>query len=473
MNDISLWPALRSLPASPPPLAGRRAVWGKVHGARSDFRWIARSDGFQADDVLARALLIGSEDAAPAQKLYFWRPVLRDGQASGYVAGVAYPSRATDAAGRRGFLEKQLLAVDAALPAAAAALLCLPAIAAWTDEIWWGRAAGQDWSRPGTALSIVADTALPVSAAAFATAIAAGLEALDALDPVVLQDGYARLLAGERPVGLVGLAEPLPPAALAALLLPLEPALAGRLALAGWIPSRRYELAELGKRWDVLALPEAVPQTALSAPALAQREQAGLYVQALRERNPALLRRPAAPPSPRPAVGGLPDYHLHDPDWPIVPGARLALSPPVANASGPMRLLYEFAAGVDRRVLVLKKSYELNAQEAAQLCLWAGQAGQAPKPHYAEPRQWQVKLDLLRALAWLLAPADCVREKLALPGSKSFLWYAPTLITSPSAFQRWLAIVGESGFAKIVNDSQSSQDTKRAMRNWVETVKPS
>lgn len=467
MSPLPAWPALDFPQPGPASLAYQRAVWGKAHGAESDFRWIARSAGFHAGDGLARELLLGSEDAPPGRGMAFWRPIALAGKISGYLAGTAYPSRAVDAAGRRGFLEKQLMAVGQDLPAAEAALLCLPAAAAWTDAVWWKHSPGQDWSKHDAALLLAEEPGLP--ACALAESLSLGLDALARLDSAVLQDFYARLLAGQRPACLHGLTEPLPPSALAALLLPLPCEQAGRLSLAGWVPSRRYDLEDLGRRWDVLVLPEPARPPAMSAQALAQMGRARLCARALQEKNPQRLAVPgeagASRKPPRPAsktrLEETDGYHLNDASWPILPGARLTLSPPPAETEGFMRLLHDFAASVDRRALnpgLLKRRPELDAAQARQLCLWVKQAGQAPRPHYAEPRQWAAKLDLLRALACILAPSTYREENLPLPGGKSFLFYAPTLITKAGDFSRWQAAFGQARLAAIRGDRQTARE---------------
>ena len=100
------WPALRGL-GEPTAIECERGVFGKMHGARSDFRWIARSAAFLRDGWLEDKFALGSEDLPT--RLSFWRCLPEHGC---YIAGYAYPSRAQDASGRRGFLEKQFLQAD-------------------------------------------------------------------------------------------------------------------------------------------------------------------------------------------------------------------------------------------------------------------------------------------------------------------------------------------------------------------------
>jgi len=471
MNELLNWPALQ--PAKP--LAGafacQRAVWGKLHGAASDFRWIARSEGFRPDDRMARALLLGSEDHAPAQRLFFWRPLSEEGRAAGHVAGCAYPSRAVDAGGRRGFLEKQLLdwANPGRLPAAAGALLLLPVLSHWTDEIWWHRLREQDWSLHESVLGLAAAECGPFATAELEAAIRRGLAGLDAVDEAVLAHFYAALLGGDRPACLPGLAEPLPAEALAALLLPLERARADALSLAGWIPSRRYSLEDLGRHWDALVLPTRADPPTLSARAMQRQEEARRCVRALRERSPAVLAptRPPGKPSaaafePKPAGANRLGYRLQDESWPILPGARLDLSPPDADASPILRLLHEFAATVDRRVLESAwvkanlKPLALSEAEGRQLCQWVEELAQAPRPHYAERRQWEMKADLLRALAVLLSPASFRQAGIAMPKGESLLFYAKSLIETRQALEQWKSSLG--GGLSVESDGKTKED---------------
>lgn len=451
-----------------PPMVFHRAIWGKVHGANSDFRWIARSEACKAGDGLARDLLLGSEDTPPAGKLYFWRSFSHGGKPTAYVAGTAYLSRAMDAAGRKDFLEKQLLELDAEYPAAAAALLGLPETAAWTDDIWWGQSQPLDWSRHETVLTINRQRSLDPSQ--LAQAIKYGLDALNAISTEELKEFYARLLAGERPACLRQ-RSPLSAEALAALLLPLDRALADTLSMAGWIPSQRYELEELGKRWDIIVLPESARLPALSTPALEKMEQAKLFVQALQEQKPTLLAGETSPESAdeafsdfepieaqpvrddvsnnEPILGQetahLPNYHLQEPNWPILPDARLAITPPAKDASEWMRSFHHFASAVDQRVLkasILKDLQrpltELTETEALQLCSWVRQVEQTSIPHYADPQQWRLKLDLLKAIAWILAPTICMEKGLPAPTEKSLVYYDPSLITRSTEFEEHL-----------------------------------
>jgi len=261
--SASPWPALADLAgdgertALPATLTASRAVWGKVHGAASDYRWIAFTPPFDPRPTpLSRQLACGREDA-PAS-FPAWRTLTR-----GHFAVAGYPSRAIDGSGRSGFLEKQVLlwSRPEGVPAALGALLLGPAAAASTDAVWWERQGEVDWSDPDAILSLSeaeGRVEVPVGGeglgAAIEGAIEAGRRALVRLtSEEVLGRFYADLVAGRRPAFLDGLAEPLPAEALAVLLLPLPRPLADGLSLAGWLPATRPTREEVGGDWDGVA----------------------------------------------------------------------------------------------------------------------------------------------------------------------------------------------------------------------------
>lgn len=265
------WPALK-LDGEPLPgaLTYERGIWGKVHGAPSDFRWITTTTGFAAAHPgVERELPLGGEDAPASGML--WRTI-----GDTCYAAAFYPSPAQDAAGRSGFLEKQVLEWKRPpeVPAALGALLLLDTVARLGPDVYWNRRSDIRWSEDDYTLDLGADAhpPLPVSVAALEDAVARGLELLrGAVSEEALAELYAALLAGGRALPLRGLTAPLPPAALAALLLPLPRTLADRLSVAGWLPSSRLsdaDLQEVRRCWDfVLGGAMAIPATPATSPA--------------------------------------------------------------------------------------------------------------------------------------------------------------------------------------------------------------
>jgi len=304
MSELPGWPALDAGDEPlPEQLTYSRAVWGKVHGVPSDYRWIAANPTFTPQDTgLERELLLGSEDAPHRSQL--WRTL---GEV--HYAVHCYPSRAVDAAVRTKFLEKQVLAWRRleTVPAALGALLLLPRVGEWTDEIWWDRRSDPRFLESDFLVDITSEDSPPVlvSAAAIGEAIAAGIESLARCVPEdVLTELYASLVAGQRAIPLPGLKEPLAPRALAALLLPLPRRLADQLSLAGWPSSKRVEAESLSERWDVV-LGDRSLKLKPTGPAAtdAQHRQASSMARALLQGDPALLESDAAPLAGGPAAG--------------------------------------------------------------------------------------------------------------------------------------------------------------------------
>ncbi|ASF47645.1 hypothetical protein [Methylovulum psychrotolerans] len=299
MTEYTLWqwPSLQRATRGklPKKLASQRGVFGKVHGARSDFRWIAKSTEFSGDDL---KIYLGGEDNLCTLSFWYGRQ-LKDKAAAVYFAGASYPSRVQDAAGRSGSLETQIAeSGGSGLPAALVALLLLPRVRQWDDKVWWDRREEKNWLLPGSVLAIKAEAcnfSLPDDLEGHLNEVIAkgraSLAVLGADEAGVinnLANFYAALLAGEKPAVLYA-ASPLTAEALAVLLLPLPPALADSLSLAGWIPSLQIKLAELGKYWDGVVLPKEGQTTALSATAAARLTDAEKMARALLENRPSLL----------------------------------------------------------------------------------------------------------------------------------------------------------------------------------------
>ncbi|HEX6161179.1 MAG TPA: hypothetical protein VF111_13485, partial [Thermoanaerobaculia bacterium] len=328
MNRRLDWPALHGFEPHPlfDAISFERAVWGKVHGAATDFRWIARTPAFAADrSDIQTQLNLGGEDTPAAFQA--WRS---DGDR--FYAVTGYPSRAIDASGRRGFLEKQVLEwrrSDGA-PAVVGALLLLPHAAQMTDAIWWDRAAGELWSSPEACLPIDDSTPLLAGEDDLVAAIERGRAVLrESVSRDAIEQLYEQLLQRRSPAFLGTITQPLPPEALAALLLPLPRDIADRLSIAGWIPSSRPSMSDLATHWDVLVTP---------------RPGDGFKSAEARQMVEMLLdETTSAPPAPSRAVPVMPRRPR--------PRMRLDVTPPEPGAPGVIQELYDLAATVDRRWL--------------------------------------------------------------------------------------------------------------------------
>ncbi len=292
-TNLFEWPALAG--ADLEPLQGatfEHAVWGKVHGAASDARWIAASASFTGQDLdLEHELELGSEDAPRSTQL--WRTL--DG--SHFAVG-CYPSRAVDAAGRQSQLEKQILEWrrPAATPAAAGSLLLMPVVTALSDEIWWPHRKDLRWSESDFVLPL--DPWRPVVegdsvTGAVAQAIDRGLGDLRRhASAEALSDLYAAVLANQRTIPLRGLESPLGPLALAVLMLPLERDQADRLSIAGWLPSSRADAGEQQARWNLVLGGESPLAAGGDPPNAEQRQRGQRLAQTLIVGDPSQLKRP-------------------------------------------------------------------------------------------------------------------------------------------------------------------------------------
>lgn len=252
-GSAHIWPALdlggRELPAQ---ITYERGIWGKMHGASTDFRWIATTPALVAPQKhLHREWSLGADDA-PVQAT-LWRAL---GETF-YAIGI-YPSRAHDANGRSGFLERQVLEWKRPpdIPAALGALLLLPAVARLDGREWWNQRTDVRWSESDHVLDLPAAAPVAVSPAEIEAAVADGVRALAGVTTEdALADLYAALLSGSRGVRLKGLDAPLPPTAVAVLLLPLPRTIADTISVAGWLPSTWLSdsgAEEVRRNWDLV-----------------------------------------------------------------------------------------------------------------------------------------------------------------------------------------------------------------------------
>lgn len=487
MSDLLAWPALQS-GKTPLPEAIRyeHGIWGKVHAARTDFRWIARSGGFAREEPdLGRQISLGTEDLPGQAQL--WQC-----QDHRCLAVSLYPSRSVDDSGRQSFLEKQVLAWSRPpeVPAALGALLLLPYVATQTDDVWWKRQGNQPWGEAAFSLPISPPRPLEVHLDQLDEVVQQGVSELKKqVEPDDLQRLYAQILAGRRPAWLTGLERPLSPRALAVLLLPLPRALADSLSLAGWIPSSRVSREDLvAARWDVIVPPphlrglvgsieEAHPDAEAQGWALAQ----GLLNLDLDLLRPAAYA--AVTRSPEPG-----ERYEREEIRPVEAEAPLPLSPLAAlrpraviplpipsTASALLRELHAFAQTVDRRWLdldSLETRHLTRLEEIPELLFpsWIETLGEQ-KPDHANADQWTVKLDLLRSAALVLRPGEGTFQTVGLPESRK----VPALLFALLLEKReLLAEMGEEVLGQTLRQSLSCLPDPRAqkVRDWLAQWKP-
>ncbi|HBL29427.1 MAG TPA: hypothetical protein DD490_21555 [Acidobacteria bacterium] len=279
-RSLAAWPALEG-GSLPPRIDHERGVWGKVPGSSSDFRWIAASSAFPRRERIEQQLVLGSEDAP--RTATHWRSL---GEL--YVAMATYASPAADAAGRSGFLEKQIFTWRraAAIPATLGAMALLPRVAQTNAGIWWDRRGSFNGEDP-LLLSPQDHAPFAVSLGELEETVETGFSELETtVSEESLAAFYARLIAGHRAVPLDGLAAPLGPEALAALLLPLPRDVADRLSVAGWLPSRRAGVESLQSCWNATLGGEA-PVAPATEPTPEHQERGRRLARAIFSRNPA------------------------------------------------------------------------------------------------------------------------------------------------------------------------------------------
>lgn len=242
----------------PQPLSFERAIWGKVDGARSDFRWIARSSGFQGHKQnIQQELTIGSEEQP--QKAPFWRWSERTGC---YYALSCYPSRARDIDDRLGFMEKQIIEWRPnGLPAVLGALLLLPEVAKFDDNLAVSGSQDPGWEDLNFSLDLKSEP-FEATIERLTTVMENGRRELLKFPDELLVQFFQDLADGSSKALLASAEGPLTPEALAVLLLPLPREKADQMSLAGWIPSKNSDANAL-RSWNGLVCdPKQRPDSA-------------------------------------------------------------------------------------------------------------------------------------------------------------------------------------------------------------------
>jgi hypothetical protein len=478
MSLITLrpWPALPGGGPAPDRLDVERAIRGKVHGAASDFRWIAATPGLDPQTLRPDDLLLGSEDV-PA-KAVCWRA-----SESGYCAVSCYPSRARDAAGRSGFLEKQVLAWSpgAEVPAALGALLLLPRAATFDDCDWWDQADDPSWSRPGFLLTLAAEP--PVAVENLETVIERGRAALrEAVEETSLARLYSALLARRRDLAfLPGLERPLPPEALAVLLLPLPRDIADRLSIAGWDVSNRIDPEAFP--WDVLVCRQI--------PAAFRSELKPEITEAGRQAARELLEREdfGGPgpdsfpdPAPFPGPGTSP---TEDPDPPSRPTftwerPKEERSAPAGGTPQVLERLRVFATAEDKRWLGpedLAGTAPLRLMEdQAETLAGFVRSVEAEISRLNGPpgkrEQLEVKADLLRAAALALAPSAVNRDRLPRSGRVPAVLFCPRL--AEGDWNDFGRLLGEARLEEAIRQSLACKPDLfgKEIEDWLARWRP-
>jgi hypothetical protein len=257
--NIEGWPALAQYSSGWHEVPYERAIYGKVPGQRSDYRWIGRSRGFQGHQwQIHRRLSIGLEDK-PGQMPAWYFDRVHDR----CYAVSRYPSAASDATDRSESFEKQILEWrPAAGQHAAAALVLLKEASTFSRSEWMrmSGASGNNWQDPEYCLDLP-NGRKKIDGAGLQSIIQTGLRDLgkiaeDALAAfyVGFRRRYARsafdqTLAG--PPAFLLMDGQLTPEALAALLLPVQDKDLKGICVAGGLPVNKVDEREL-RSWDGL-----------------------------------------------------------------------------------------------------------------------------------------------------------------------------------------------------------------------------
>jgi len=335
--------------------------------------------------------------------------------------------------------------------------------------VWWEQRGVDFWIDPDACLSLRAEN-VTVDEDAIGNALEHGRHQLrESVSPDALARLYDQLLSGKRPALLAGVAQPLSPEALAALLLPLPRDIADRLSLAGWIPAERPSPADVGKRWDVVVV----------ATAHAGAFDPATEVQARRMAE-ALLSFDAPLPS---ATIDEPLQLLPPPELPEItidiqrvakPGVRLGLPAPPADAPPLLHELHAFAASADRRwldprSLAAKQPSKIEGGYASFFSSWV-QELRKQRPAWAHAEQWDVKIDVLRSAAITFFPDPTLLRTVGIPKNDSRV---PALLFGPCLHERQgnsLAALGEEGLRQVLTQSarcKAPQSVLHPVREWL------
>jgi hypothetical protein len=306
-STLTDWPALAGTDISSCTVALGRAIYGKAHLQRTDYRWLVASPSIRA----ALSSLEGSFTLGPferGERAVHWR-ALDDGR---YLAVGCRPSKSRDHANRRTLLELDLLfwRANDELPVAVAAAGMLPHALGLGDEVWWSKKSDRRWSDGDFVLDIE-DDQLSIEAEGIAALFDEGLawwaQHRGTEHEAFLERAYASVISGDAPpVVLAGLSEPLPPAAIAASLLPLSPAVIERCSIASWLFSERVSRRDLEGRWDWVACKEPSNDLALlKGPVFSDRifAQAQSMAQALLHGEPSRIQEAVLAVSTAPKPG--------------------------------------------------------------------------------------------------------------------------------------------------------------------------
>lgn len=306
-NTLTQWPALKTIDL-PYELNYQRAIWGKADGLGSDYRWLAATPEFTglASNLADKLNFI--EENNPLSSGY-WLSL-----GDSYYAVRCYPSRAVDANGQTGFLEKQLLEYQAkSQPRALAMVTLLDELTHFDDQVWWDRQVELTWLGSDAFIELSDADCIPVTVSEqrLAQKIEQGCQALAkelSIDQLTLI--YCALLEQQAAVVIPELAEPLSLNALSVLTLPFELDKANSLSIAGGWPSTQIsnEFLQQEQPWQLILLNQQQVDQELSQSWSVNLhkpisdnphyKQAKVIAEALLDNNPVWLTQGSRPSFP-------------------------------------------------------------------------------------------------------------------------------------------------------------------------------
>nr|VFK10228.1 MAG: hypothetical protein BECKLPF1236B_GA0070989_10138 [Candidatus Kentron sp. LPFa] len=440
MNSHSMnWPALEGLPDDRIQLEYRIGVWSKAPGAASDYRWIAKTPEFVADDRFIDDFYV-SDTPERIGDTVLWK------RTTEYFHAIhLYPSAARDSAGRSGIIERVFLqCLVGKLPAAAVALLLLPKATKLGAELYQERLENIDWSDRKAYIELTENACptLPLDHTDLPDVIKQGVEIVRAhFDLRKLGTFYASLLSEQRPCFFPDSNRTLSPEAVAALLLPLPRKLADEISLAPNIPEGHVDIAKLSEHWNVLPArfsKEITDRKPLDQWAIKEGER---LAESILRNDPDRLKVKNEPSIKRNATATPEKIPWRN------PVALMPVSLP-SDTGWLVRLLYEFARDPQWRWLQVDHIAKARAEASygndhvvgsstwseERDSEWAGSKEARPQHHghgnsrdieawliktisflksnppvLADPEQWKVKLDILRSAIIALSP-DTTKE---------------------------------------------------------------
>jgi hypothetical protein len=370
-----------------------------------------------------------------------------------YVAVHAYPSRARDAAGRPGGIEKQVAywtPEPSGVSAAAAAFCLLDLVHGFDDSVWWDSWDSPNWTRPEFLLSLGPQQSAPIQWDAGRLQGYIDRDIHD-LQSVVQEDNLARfyqsVLDQHRPA-LLNVSAPLTHYGLAALLLPLPPVMAASVSLCNGLPT--HDVRDVRKdrlqNWSgVVCSEKVVPNQ--TEPGDAARTLA----RALLAGDPIAINT------------GTSDF--------------LELSPSAEYLSN-------FLASCDRNLADPPPNHDwlpIRPSEVATLIAeirTLDAEADSSQPFSADPerqrarqRHLRLKGDLARAWLYACAPSKDLLNELppredALPPA---LWFGPIVPPSARLWERY----ERDDFVRLVDHGLKTDRRRERVTRWLEELKES